>query len=204
MKYIILILLTLGLLSGCEPKDNFIDTGISYGVHNCTMFEYLQMDLKNWDLTIELIRKAKMESYFEGKESGLEQITFLAPPSLSILRYLMENELKTVNELDEAQCREFLLRHIIKGRIMKEDIAFRIPEISSEIKGGTMVECLGGNQLKLYLEQEEWGGVSDAGAIHLFVYSLDKKRFVPMATPNLQTNTGIVHALNYNFTLGNI
>lgn len=67
MKYILLSIFTIGLLASCDPKSNYIDTGISNGKHDCSMLEYLHTSSYNWDSLLVMIRHAELESLLRGK-----------------------------------------------------------------------------------------------------------------------------------------
>lgn len=204
MKYIILILLTLGVLISCDPIDNYVDTGISSGKHDCSMYEYFHTSSYNWDSTILMIQQAGLENLFEGREPGYEQITFFGVTNHSIRRYMIENGIKRIKDMTPEFCRTTLMAYVVKKRIMKENIDFRIPDAGKEILGGTIIVTEGGRRLHAYKEQAEWGGVANAGAVTLSVFSYTADKAVPMASPNIETLTGVIHALNYNHTLGEL
>ena len=188
--------LILAGLSACDTKQDWFDSGISSPYHDCSIMEYLQKDTANWKLTVELIERAELTHIFEGKDPNYKEITFFAPPSLSILRYvwdkasgkeqfpgdpdrwraLSEDEKNhpehLVQALDKDWCREMVLRHVIK--------------------------------LRAYREKTNYGGVTDAGAIFMYLYSFDAMEMVPLASPDIQPLNGVVHALNYNYVLGKI
>ena len=100
-----------------------------------------------------------------------------------------------------------VLRHVIKGKHLKDEIAFqnRDYEIEAEERtGGTDFTCESGNKLRAYREKTNYGGVTDAGAIFMYLYSFDAMEMVPLASPDIQPLNGVVHALNYNYVLGKI
>ena len=68
MKYILLSIFTIGILTSCDPKSNYIDTGISNGKHDCSMLEYFHTSSYNWDSLLVMIQHAELESLFEGRE----------------------------------------------------------------------------------------------------------------------------------------
>lgn len=197
-------IIALVLLLGSCTKENFIDTGISNGIYDCTMYEFLQQDSYNWDSTVLIIKRAKLEDHFDGTNPNFTNITFWGPNNHSIRRYIIENSYKCVNDIPVKDCRDLLLRHISRKKYLKEDIAMSPANITGEITGGTIITCEGGNQVHAYNRQEPYGGVAEAGPINLRLFSLVYKRTVPMATPNLQTNTGVIHALNGTYTFGEI
>lgn len=194
-------------LTGCDTKQNWIDTGVSSPYHNCSIMEYLRGDAYNWELTVEMIERADLTDLFEGQVDTLPEITFFGIPSYSILRYLWDNEMESVNELTPEFCRETVLNHVVKGKYLKADIAYRNPNYlitDSQQDGGTELITLGGRQLKAYVDKSEYGGVPDAGAETMYLYSFSAYTQVPLASPDIQPLNGVVHALNYNFVLGRI
>lgn len=202
MRKIILMTAILVSLGSCT-KDNYINTGLSI-TYDCDIYEYLHKSSYNWDSTILMIQRADMVEVFQGKDARYPQITFFGITNHSIRRYLLEKDIQRVNDLSPEFCREMLFKHMLNRRMMSGDVEFRIPNISGEIDGGTKVTCIGGNELHLYREQDDYGGVENAGAIHLRLYSITADGKVPMASPDLKFRNGVVHALNYNYSLGKI
>ena len=197
----------LMVLTGCDTKQNWIDTGVSSPYHDCSIMEYLRGDAYNWELTVEMIERADLTDLFEGQVDTLPEITFFGIPSYSILRYLWDNGMESVSELTSAFCRETILNHVVKGKYLKADIAYRNPNYlitDPQQDGGTELITLGGRQLKAYVDKSEYGGVPDAGAETMYLYSFSAYTQVPLASPDIQPLNGVVHALNYNFVLGRI
>lgn len=190
-------------LGSCYPQDNYIDTGLSK-TYDCSIYEYLHKSSYNWDSTILMIQRAGMVELFEGKDSRYPQITFFGITNHSIKRYLLEKDIKKVMDLEPAFCREMLFKHLVDKRVMSTDIAFGMPAPGGEIMGGTKLTCVGSNQLHLFREQDDYAGVENSGAIHLRLYSITSNMKVPMASPDLSLKNGVVHALNYNYSLGKI
>ena len=124
--------------------------------HDCSMMEYLRGDKYNWELTVQMIERGGLTDMFEGKEAGYEKITFFAIPSYSILRYLWDNDLETVNDLTSEFCRTTILNHVVKGKYLKADIAYRNMDylITDEKQdGGTSLTTEGGRKLKAYVDK---------------------------------------------------
>lgn len=204
--FILLSVITVFFI-GCDTKQNWIDTGVSSPYHDCSMMDYLRGDKYNWELTVEMIERAELIDLFEGKVDSLPEITFLAIPSYSILRYLWDNNLESVAELAPEFCRETILNHVVEGKFLKADIAYRNPkyQITDPLQdGGTTLVTLGGRQLKAYVDKSDYGGVPNVGAETMFLYSFSAQIQVPLASPDIQPLNGVVHALNYNFILGRI
>ena len=73
MKYILLSIFTIGILTSCDPKSNYIDTGISNGKHDCSMLEYFHTSSYNWDSLLVMIQHAELESLFEGENPAMNK-----------------------------------------------------------------------------------------------------------------------------------
>lgn len=205
MKNILFILLLFFVVAGCETKDNYIDTGICIGKHDCSIYRYLHMNSYDWDSTILLIERADMVSLFD----GVEPITFWGPTNHSIRRYLLKKKYNRVEDIPMLTCQEILKKHIVMGKYMTVDIAFRIPDISGEIVGGTRMPTLGENIMHAYKEQGEFGNVEGVGAIKLFLRSVtvypewgyESGQEISLASPDIECANGVVHSLDYDYTL---
>lgn len=211
----------------CDTEQEVIDTGISDPVFNGSTMQYLRSNEFNWGITVDMIEKAELVEIFEGSKDtihyngevidGLEEFTFLAFTSNSCRHYLYPLHDQNLEELpdskiltilDRDQCRELILKHIINERFLKEDVAFRLVELGPinaiGQTGYTEYNAIAGNNLWFYNEQNDYAGVPNAGAIHMYIYSNGKKVNVPIATSNIQTDNGVVHALDYNYILNNL
>lgn len=205
--YIVMCICILFVFTSCDTKQEWWDSGVSSPYHDCSIMEYLRTDNYNWELTVELIERAKLTDLFEGQVDTLKEITFLAPPSYSILRHLYDNGFENISEISQEECRELVLKHVIKGKHLKEKIAFRNPDyLITDTKQNSYTEftCLGGNKIRVWKDKSAWGGVPDVGPETMFIYSFDAQQNVPLATPDIQPINGVVHALNYNYVLGRI
>ncbi|MDY4042778.1 MAG: hypothetical protein SOY65_03105 [Marinifilaceae bacterium] len=204
---LLMLCLLAGVFAACETKQDVWDTGICSPYHDCSIMEYLRSDTYNWELTVELIEHAGLTDLFEGQVDSLPEITFLGFPSYSVLRYLYDNHYASVEAIPVETSRELVLMHVIKGKYLQEDIAYRDDNYyiyDEEQTGGTDLYTLTGNWLRFYVDQYDYMYVPDGGEEVLSVYSFTAETPVPMASPNIQPLNGVVHALNYNYVLGRI
>lgn len=68
MKALILSLfVSMITLVSCNTDYNYIDSGLSNGVHDCTMYDYFKTDSYNWDTTRLMIDRAGLADLFKGK-----------------------------------------------------------------------------------------------------------------------------------------
>lgn len=205
--YNILLSCTIALsLLSCTAQD-WNDTGVSSPYHDCSIMQYLRGDTYNWELTVKLIERAGLTDLFEGTDPAYREITFFAPPSYSVLRYLWDNGMETVDEMDIDQCKTLVLRHVLAGKHLKADFAYRNVDytIDDDLQdGGTDLTTLGGSNIRVYRDKSGYGGVPDVGPETMYIYSFTRATMVPLATPDIQPLNGVVHALNYNYGLGRI
>lgn len=208
-----MILCFAGVFGACTQQD-IIDTGVSSPYHDCNMMDYLRSDKYNWELTVQMIEHAGLTDLFEGRVDSLPEITFWGVSSYSIQRFIFDsqdsgdpgNVYTQITEIPKLLCREFLLKHITKGKILKAEIAYKNKEYEinePEQDGGTWITCLAGNRFLAYQEGSDYGGVPDAGAVYLKCWSMEWGK-IPMASPDIQPTNGVVHALDYSYRLGHI
>jgi hypothetical protein len=210
-NYIIAAIMILSM-NACT-KQTVVDTGVPDARYNGTMMQFLRADDYNWKLTVELIERAGLTDLFEGRVDSLKEITFLGFKSISIQRFLYDSQYKnpangiymTVQDIPVPMARTLVLKHVIKGKYLKEVVPLRNKEyqISDPRQtGGVKYTTLEGNRVWLYLEGSPYGGVPDAGPVVMKVYSITQSRAIPMATPDIQPLNGVIHALNYGYEFG--
>ena len=219
MKKIAYIILAFCLftMASCETEQEVIKTGTCDPKFDGSILEYLRTDNFNWGLTVQMIEKAKMEDIFDGTDPDYPEITFLGLKSSSIIRHVWDlqskagedliDEDKVINKLTEEDCKTILKKYLIKGKYLKEDLPERDYNYRVDEKGQTgFVELttLGDNKIRAYVEREDYGGVPKAGAIIMYLYSSSVNVYVTLASPNIQPNNGVIHALGYSHVLGKL
>ena len=207
MKRIFIYMIAAFVLWACDTKQEWIDTGISSPYHDCSIMENMRKDTYNNRLTVEMIEYAGLTDLFEGKDKTYREITFFAPPSHTILRYIWNNGKEKISDFTKEDCRKLILKHVVKGKFLKKDIAYRnMKYVITDPKqdGGSKLTCLEGNVLHVYVDKTEYGGVPEAGPEIMYIYSITAATKVPLSSPDIQPLNGVVHTLNYNYVLGNI
>ena len=119
-------------------------------------------------------------------------------------RYMLDRKITRISDMSKTFCKQIILMHVVKKRIMKDEMNFRIPDVTGKIVGATEMTTAGGVTLLGYREKSEYGGVADAGAVTLYLFSKNAETQIPLASPDIETLTGVVHSLNYNYTLGDL
>lgn len=215
MKKLLFILATCLAFTACETKQDIFDGGIASPYYEGNILQYLRSNPEQWSYTVQMIERADLTDLFEGRVDTARQITFFAPPSYSVHRYLMDLKYKapegeryeSIDELPEALCRELILKHVLIGKHLKEDFAFRNMDYAihlPEQDGGTRFETIGGSSLIAYREKSDYKGIPDAGPVTMYLYSFTAGKQIPLATPDIQPDNGVVHALNYGYDFGKI
>ena len=195
------------ILTACDPKQEVIYTGTANPHFDGTMMDYLRSDAYNWALTVKAIEYAGLTDLFEGQVDTARAITFWGPKSYSIQRYLWDQGKEVVTDIPASQMRALILRHVVIGKFLKEDIAFRnMSYLITDPRqdGGTLFTCIAGNRVKAYKNTSSYEGVPEAGPVTLHLHSMTLDQMVPMATPDIQPRNGVVHALDYGYRFGNI
>ena len=214
MKKIWLLWGIIVLIWACDTEQKVIDTGVSNPYFDGTIMDYLRSNDKNWDLTVEMIEYADLTDLFEGQVDTCPEITFWAPPAYSILRFMLESQKAAVPgeiytkiaDIPKELCRTFLLKHVVNKKYLKSDIAYINKDyfINEEKQdGGTDMTCIEGNKIRAYLRGSSWAGVADVGAVTLNLYSMEHGE-IPVASPDIQPQNCVVHALNYSYNFGKI
>lgn len=191
---------------GCKSNQGYIDTGISNGIHDCTMYEYLQRDSYNWDSLVIMIDHSGLTNLFQGGDPKYKDITFFGITNYSILRYMLEKDIEKVTDMHPDFCKEILMGHIFDNRMMKIDIPYREQnEDGTYVEGGVNITTEGDVELRLYNQRSMYNGVVNAGPIIMNMLSVtNQNKDIPIASPDIQTNNGVVHSIHYYHTLGQL
>lgn len=209
MNKVIVILLIVLAIAGCT-KENFIDTGVADGNHDCSMLEYMRNDPRNWDSTVVLIEHAGLVAMFEGQDPEFPEFTFFGPTKLSVLRYLLDNNIERIADMDPATCKNLVLQYVLKEVVMRDDVtegtrSLMMPPIPGT--GGTSVTTVGGKQCRLFAQTEDYDGVANAGPTHIY---LESGMFpwglksTDIASADIKFTNGVIHSLHYKHTLGKL
>ena len=209
MKQIfILSFISLLLGMGSCVEDNFVKSGLHNGRFNGSLLEYLKAPghSYDWDSTARLVEQAGPEivRLFEGKDTEHPEITFLGPTNHSIRRYMLENDIERIADIDPDDCKDLLLQCVIDGKIYRDSVP-RGRYDEEEVmpgEGGKYYLTLGGSTIWLYTHQQTLQGIPDMGAISMRVYSQSAFQDFSIASSNIEPDNCVVHSLSYRFTLG--
>ncbi|WP_099294632.1 hypothetical protein [Butyricimonas sp. Marseille-P3923] len=209
MKHILIlgfVCLVLGM-GGCV-QDNFIKSGLHSGRFDGSLLEYLKAPghSYDWDSTARLVEQAGPDvvRLFEGKDTEHPEITFLGPTNHSIRRYMLENDIERISDMEPDVCKDLLLQCIIDGKLYRDDVPRGKYDEDEAMpgEGGKYYPTLSGSTVWLYTHQQTLQGIPDVGAVSLGVYSQSAFRDFSIASSNIEPDHCVVHSLSYNFTLG--
>ena len=202
--YIAMVCLTAGLFASCT-QYNFDDTGLANGKRETTMWDYFKGDKYNWELLCEMTERAGLVPLFQGTSRYGKDFTFFGPTSHSIRRYLLDNGMETVADMPVADCRTFILNCVLPGRrVMLDDFkeGVKSSDPSTPIgKGGEQVQMASGKRLWIYTFREAYNNVPGKGPLRIHLVSPATTQTTDVASCNIETLTGVVHSLDYNFKL---
>lgn len=184
-------------LGGC--KDNYIDTGLAVSKVNKSMYDYFKTDPYNWDSTRLIIERADLKSYFDGSNAAYNNITFFGPTNFSIVRWMKNNNYKSVSAIPVATCNSLIKMYMVDKRYMKEDVDF---EVKGSELGGTLITKMDNQTIRVFRRKTDYGNVADVGPVEMHVQSYAAAQYVMIASSNILTNTGVVHSLSYTYTFG--
>lgn len=204
MKYLGICIGLLFLIASCT-KDNYISTGNSNGRFDGNMMEYMEAHSYDWDSTVVMIRHAgeSMERLFKGLDENYPDITFFGITNHSIRRYLLQENIERVVDLDADWCKLILLQHVVDGKYFRKDLPAGDPgDFGTVGTGGIMLPTLGGTSIWAYTVVKESGGIVDNASRPIYVTFTKSDRNFGVASGDLEQDNGVVHALEYWFTLG--
>ena len=120
--------------------------------------------------------------------------------------------MKRVADLDPEWCRETLLKHIVKGKVYRDDVTAGKSggsgpgEMGGTIvgEGGDILETLMGTKIWVYSFRDSYSGIDDLGANELFLKSFEQGILLEVASTDIEPDNCVVHALSYAYTLGEI
>ena len=181
-------------------KENFIDTGNASGIFDGSIMEYMRQHPQDWDSTVVVIEWAGLAQLFEGKDPQYPEITFWGPTNLSIIRYMLDNGIKQVKDVEPEVWKSMMLRYVIPGKYKREDFA-----TGDSKTGCDTFTALGGNHLRVYRVLTSYKDIPEAGPAELWVHSSDTGYSVAqVASADIEPDNGIVHSLMYAFTFGKL
>ncbi len=209
------------LIVGACTKYNIIDTGTIDPNYEFSgnMYEYLQADDYNWDLTVQVIDRAGVADVFKGTDANYTKITFFGPTSHSIRRYLLDRGYVTdgvvdVSLVDPEVCKELIMSHVVDGLYMREDIpdGVRSPNFGEAGEGGIIftgetvkdVNDPTKSQFWAYTYRGPYEGIPDIGPSIVGILSFNSLSTATLASLDNKCSNGVVHSMQYDFTFGNL
>ena len=204
-KYLLSVgLLVLASLLGSCTKEEFIKSGLSNGRFNGSLLEYMEHPghSYDWDSTALMVRHAgeRMVRLFEGQDPEHKEITFFGPTNHSIRRYMLENKIERVADMDPAWCEEVLLRHVMDGKLYRDEVP-QGKRDGINVDGGKDYTMLGGQVLCLFTQRGYNGAVAEAGAVRMYCIVKGPNKEIEIASTNIEPDNCVVHSFGYAFTL---
>lgn len=204
MRNYILFIIMAVLLYSCD-NDNYIDTGVTDGKFNGTVWEYMHSN-HEWDSAIVVIERAGLTGIFDGTDSEYKDgITFFGCTSFSVWQFLAytvdENDNRIyncINDIPVELCKQMVLDYVVKGKKMKESFDY---EIRGTMDGGTEMQTVSGKILRVYRTKsnDPYTGEPDKGPEGLSIHAKESGHIAPIASADNEADNGVVHSLVYEF-----
>lgn len=214
--------LLLFILHLCScTQYNYIDGGQANGVHDCSMWDYFKKQPRDWDSVMLMIDHAGMRDIFEGK-GEYKQITFFGLTNYSIRRSMMDHNKNldkndpdywnSISDIPVGKCRDILQRLVIPQRLMLVNIprGFRLRKLQEGVStwqkvDGITLKAMRGS-LFIWTQREDYHEVPNTGEISLWIASDNQKNTSNqrIASTDIQTNNGVVMAMNNDYRFINI
>lgn len=225
MKRLIILAAAIFCIFSCDTKFDTIDTGVANGRFNGNMYDYLASDSYNWDSIRLMIDKAGLTDLFKGTRAGYEKITFFGPTNHSIRRWMIDNHPDNINlwrdkdgnkhltiaDLTIEQCHDFVMRHVLKGKTMREEFPYGKLTYDdwgylTNVNGGGEFTAELGNKVWICCAQIAYKDIVEAGPKVLKIRPVTNYGYgamIEVASADIEPDNGVVHALQYSYTFGN-
>lgn len=213
LKLILLVPLLMALFNACKQDDYYQDGGKAEAKFDGDIMQYLDSKPGPFDTIAHIIRLAGLEETFRSDE-----ITFFAPSDEYIkttigavhkgglndyLDYLKKDTIKTLEDVDPAIWRKYLMRYIFKGANKLKDY----PQIDYEQKAmfpGQLYYSYDKSLCNIGVIFNPANGVDYIGYRQLAISYIpdpsqpdDNWKEVLISSSDIQPNNGIVHTLQY-------
>ena len=152
-------------------------------------------------------KKAELPEGTESTEGSEAPVTPAAPATVANAiepSELSEEEtMQLIERMDVETARKIILDCVIPHEaLLLEDFPAGRKSASGEAigTGGKLYTMASGKQLWLYTFRDAYATVPEVGANRLHIVSPETKVTRDIASHNIQTRTGVVHSLQYDFT----
>ncbi|MFV0606112.1 MAG: fasciclin domain-containing protein [Niabella sp.] len=220
-KSIIIITAFVSLLIvGCNKNSYYKDSGTTKGKFDGTVMNYLESKPEYFDSIVRLVRKAGLETTLQN-----EQVTFFAPADSSLRRlFFYTNErlarlgrpaIHSINEVSDRIWTKYMSRYVFKFKKGLNDFP-QVDFANLTTYAGQIYPAANGTYMNIgaVYSNVTLGGTNGApstvipyaGYRYLTVSYLssqyntrdyDTWRTATVASVNIETNNGYVHALRY-------
>lgn len=213
IKYMFSMIIALLIFSSCQKY--YTDSGTHNPVYEGTVMDYIKQRKDIFDSLYKVIQLAGMENTLDR-----QGVTFFAPGDASIrkaifglnraLYNLGRDTVMTLDQVDPAVWKEYLSMYIYNGNYLLKDIP-QLDTINMNVFPGQGFISVGNQNMNLGVLWNDVGSggqvVKYAGYRQLYIsYIFDiantggtTTRMInaPVATSDIQTKNGVIHALEY-------
>ena len=202
---LVLLIKRAGLEDLFQGKDTQYGPKFTFlGITNHSLRRYLY---KTYGKKAELPEGTESTEGTESPEGSEAPVT-PAPPAgvanaIEPSELSEEETMQLIERMDVETARKIILDCIIpREALLLEDFPAGRKSASGETigTGGKLYTMASGKQLWLYTFRDAYATVPEVGANRLHIVSPETKVTRDIASHNIQTRTGVVHSLQYDFT----
>ena len=202
---LVLLIKRAGLEDLFQGKDTQYGPKFTFlGITNHSLRRYLY---KTYGKKAELPEGTESTEGTESPEGSEAPVT-PAPPAgvanaIKPSELSEEETMQLIERMDVETARKIILDCIIpREALLLEDFPAGRKSASGETigTGGKLYTMASGKQLWLYTFRDAYATVPEVGANRLHIVSPETKVTRDIASHNIQTRTGVVHSLQYDFT----
>ena len=202
---LVLLIKRAGLEDLFQGKDTQYGPKFTFlGITNHSLRRYLY---KTYGKKAELPEGTESTEGTESPEGSEAPVT-PAPPAgvanaIKPSELSEEETMQLIERMDVETARKIILDCVIPHEaLLLEDFPAGRKSASGEAigTGGKLYTMASGKQLWLYTFRDAYATVPEVGANRLHIVSPETKVTRDIASHNIQTRTGVVHSLQYDFT----
>lgn len=202
---LVLLIKRAGLEDLFQGKDTQYGPKFTFlGITNHSLRRYLY---KTYGKKAELPEGTESTEGTESPEGSEAPVTPAAPATVANAiepSELSEEEtMQLIERMDVETARKIILDCVIPHEaLLLEDFPAGRKSASGEAigTGGKLYTMASGKQLWLYTFRDAYATVPEVGANRLHIVSPETKVTRDIASHDIQTRTGVVHSLQYDFT----
>jgi len=219
ISWIIVLLLMIIFSSACK-KEYYLDSGTHEAQFDGTTMDYLKSRPELFDSLIRVIKLAELENVIDN-----QSMTFFAPANATInksvfllnrqLYLLGQDTVKQLDQIDPSVWKKYLSRYILPGKYLLKDFP-QLDTTNLDVYPGQGYITFAEEPMNIGVLYNDVVSKNSAGVEQTIKYAGYRQLYIsyvynfsnessanqfinaPVATSDIQTNSGVLHVLNFS------